>query len=195
MLEGAGHDSSIDGYQSGDPRRAYLLAGAIWSAVTGLSLTYAEPPASFEREGQKIRGPSRITGEGLATCLDSTLLLAAAFEAAGLNSVVLFSQGHAWVGVWILKKDFGHVTEPDVIAVRKAVQAHEFVPIETTLRTKRPAIGFDHPSTVSGRNFDVCDRMPLDGLAVQSVRQAHIVLGQDLLRRRRFEHPTLQVSF
>ena len=143
LLEGAGHDGSLNGYQSADPRRAYMLAGAIWSAVTGLALTYAQPPASFEEEGQKIRGPSRITVEGLATCLDSTLFLAAAFEAAGLNPVVLFSQGHAWVGVWIFKKDFGHVTEPDVVAVRKAVQAHEFVPIETTLLTKRPAIGFD----------------------------------------------------
>ena len=138
LLEAAGHDDSMDGYQSADPRRAYLLAGAIWSAVTGLGLTYAEPPASFEREGQKIRGPGRIIGEGLATCLDSTLFLAAAFEAAGLNPAVLFSEGHTWVGVWISRRDFGDVTEPDVVTVRKAVQAHEFVPIETTLLTKRP---------------------------------------------------------
>ena len=143
LLQAAGQDGSMNGYQSGDPRRAYLLAAAIWSGTTGLGLTYAEPPASFEQEGQKIRGPGRITGEGLATCLDSTLFLAAAFEAAGLNPVVLFSQGHAWVGVWLYKKDFGHVTEPDVVAVRKAVQAREFVPIETTLLTNRPSIGFD----------------------------------------------------
>ena len=143
LLEAAGHDGSMNGYQSEDPRRAYLLAAGIWSAVTGLGLTYAEPPASFEREGQKVRGPGRVTNEGLATCLDSTLFLAAAYEAAGLNPVVLFAQGHAWVGVWICKKDFGHVTEPDVVAVRKAVQAHEFVPIETTLLTRRPSIGFD----------------------------------------------------
>ena len=153
LLEAGGHDGSMDGYQSADPRRAYLLAGAIWSAATGLGLTYAEPPASFESEGQKIRGPSRIIGEGLATCLDSTLFLAAAFEAAGLNPVVLFSQGHAWVGVWILKEDFGHVTEPDVVAVRKAVQAHEFIPIETTLLTKRPAIGFDQAVDEGRRRF------------------------------------------
>ena len=91
-----------------------------------------------------MRGPGRITNEGLATCLDSTLFLAAAFEAAGLHPVVLFAQGHAWVGVWICKKDFGRVTEPDAVAVRKAVQAHEFVPIETTLLTRHPSIGFDH---------------------------------------------------
>ena len=169
LLEGAGHDGSMNGYQSADPSRAYMLAGAIWSAVTGLALTYAEPPASFEKEGQKIRGPSRITGEGLATCLDSTLFLAAAFEAAGLNPVVLFSQGHAWVGVWIVKKDFGHVTEPDIVAVRKAVQAHEFVPIETTLLTKRPAIGFDQ-AVDEGRRRLAENRDPEFVMAVDIAR-------------------------
>jgi len=78
LLERGGHNSLMDGYQSCDPGRAYLLAAAIWSAMAGLALTCAEPPASFEREGQKIRGPGRITSEGLATCLDSTLFLAAA---------------------------------------------------------------------------------------------------------------------
>ncbi|MGY9047920.1 MAG: DUF4011 domain-containing protein [Rhodobacterales bacterium] len=143
LLERAGHDGAIDGYQSQDPGRAWLLAGAIWSATTGMGLSYAVPPASFERQGQKVRSPGRIRSEGLATCLDTSLLLAAAFEAAGLNPAVLFADGHAWVGVWLTKRDFGHVTEPDVITVRKAAQAREFVPIETTLLTKRPSIGFE----------------------------------------------------
>ena len=171
LLEAAGHDGSMNGYQSEDPRRAYMLAGAIWSAATGLGLTYAEPPASFEREGQKVRGPARITSEGLATCLDSTLFLAAAFEAAGLNPAVLFSQGHAWVGVWIRKRDFGHVTEPDVVAVRKAVQAHEFVPIETTLLTKRPSIGFEQ-AVDEGRR-----RLSED-------RESEFVMAVDIARSR-----------
>ncbi len=143
LLENKGHDGSMNGYQSGDPRRVYMLAAGIWSATTGLGLNYAEPPASFESEGQKIRGPQRIVREGLATCLDATLLLAAAFEAAGLHPVVLFSQDHAWVGAWIVKKDFGNLTEPDVVAVRKAVQSREFVSMETTLLTERPSIPFD----------------------------------------------------
>lgn len=142
LLEKQGYDGSLDGYQTENPARAYMLAAAIWSAATQLGLSYAQPPVSFETEGQKIRGPARIADEGIATCLDLTLLLAAAFEAAGLNAVVLFSKGHAWVAVWIQKKDFGHVTEPDVVAVRKAVQAHELIPLETTLLTQRPSVGF-----------------------------------------------------
>lgn len=143
LLEASGQSGAVDGYQSSDPLRVWMLAGAIWSAATGLGLTYAVPPASFERIGQKIRDPERIGNEGLATCLDSTLLLAAAYEAAGLNTAVLFSEGHAWVGVWLVKKDFGRLVERDVVAVRKASVAREFVPLETTLLTQRPAIGFE----------------------------------------------------
>ncbi len=165
LLEATGHSGAMDGYQSGDPGRAYMLAGAIWSATTGLGLTYAPPPASFEKNGQKIRGPARIVSDGLATCLDSALFLCAAFEAAGFNSTVLFSEGHAWAGVWIYQRDFGRVTEPDVVAVRKAVQAHELVPIETTLLTKRPAIGFEQ-AVDAGRRHLSEDREPEFEMAV-----------------------------
>jgi len=142
LLAKAGHDDALEGYQSGKPERAYMIAGAIWSAATALGLTYAEAPASFERDGQKVRFPTRIRNEGLATCLDTSLLLAAAWEQAGLNPVVLFAKKHAWAGVWITESDFGRVTEPDVVAVRKAGHAREFLPVETTFLTKRPTIRF-----------------------------------------------------
>lgn len=153
ILEKAGHDGSLGGYQNVDPARSWMLTGAIWSAATAMGLTYAVPPASFEQQGQKVRGPGRIESEGLATCLDSALLLAAAFEAAGLNPAVLFSEGHAWVGVWLTKRDFGHVTEPDPVAVRKAIRAREFVAIESTYLTKRPAIGFEQAVDEGGRRL------------------------------------------
>lgn len=152
LLEHGGQNGAIDGYQSKDPGRAWMLAGAIWSATTALGLTYAYPPASFETRGQKVRSPARIKSEGLATCLDSALLLAACFEAAGLNPVVLFSEGHAWTGVWLTERDFGQVTEPDVMTVRKAIDAREFVTMETTLLTKRPTIGFEQAVSV-GRDL------------------------------------------
>lgn len=143
LLEAAGHSGGIDGYQSHSPARAWMLAGAIWSAATGLGLTYAVPPASFELHGQKVRDPGRIKSEGLATCLDSALLLAGCFEAAGLNPVVLFSEGHAWSGVWLTERDFGTISEPDVMTVRKAIDAREFVVMETSLLTQKPSVGFE----------------------------------------------------
>lgn len=171
LLEAGGHSGAMDGYQTNDPQRVWMLAGAIWSAATGFGLTYAVPPASFERIGQKIRDPDRIATEGLATCLDSALLLAAAYEAAGLNTAVLFSQGHAWVGVWLVRKDFGRLVEPDVVAIRKAVVARDFVALESTLLTKRPSVGFEE-AVQAGR-----DRLSEE-------REAEFVQAVDINRAR-----------
>ncbi|NDU99816.1 DUF3320 domain-containing protein [Pseudoroseicyclus tamaricis] len=171
LLERSGEDGSLDGYQSGNPGRVWMLAGAIWSAATAMGLAYAVPPASFEREGQKIRGPERIASEGLATCLDTALLLAAAFEAAGLNPAVLFSEGHAWVGVWLTKRDFGHVTEPDPVTLRKAIHARDFVALETTLLTKRPAIRFEQAVDEGRRRLS-------------EEREAEFVMAVDIARAR-----------
>lgn len=80
-LASHGHPSGLDGYQSQSPERAFLLAAAVYSAVAGMAMHYAEPPASFESRGQKIRRPSTIAEERLATCLDTSLLFAAALDA------------------------------------------------------------------------------------------------------------------
>lgn len=143
LLEAAGHPGSLEGYQRRDPARVYMLAAAIWSAVTGMGLAYAEPPRSFEQQGQKIRDPGRIADEGLATCLDTALLFAAALEATGLNPAVIFTRGHAFVGVWLVDGGFAGIVEPDITELRKAIAAREFVVFETTLVTARPVAGFE----------------------------------------------------
>ncbi|OUX97022.1 DUF3320 domain-containing protein [Ponticaulis sp.] len=151
LLESAGHNGAIDGYQSKDPQRAWMLSGAIWSAITGMGLSYANPPASFESRGQKVRDPQRIKSEGLTTCLDSSLLLAACFEASGMHPVVLFSSGHAWVGVWLQPLDFGTVTEFEILNVRKAVDAQELILLESTLLTHRPTVGLKEAADTGRR--------------------------------------------
>lgn len=171
LMERAGHPGAIDGYQSNDPGQVWMVAGAIWSAATGLGLSYAVPPASFEHMGQKVRDPDRIGAEGLATCLDASLLLAAAYEAAGLNTAILFAQGHAWVGVWLRPRDFGRLVEPDVVVVRKAVAAREFVALEATALTKRPSVGFE-AAVAFGR-----DRL-------SEAREAEFIKAVDINRAR-----------
>jgi len=152
LLEQSGRSGALDGYQSGNPKRTYMLVAAIWSAVTGLALSYAEPPASFERNGQKVRSPKRVREEGLATCLDSALLFASAIEAVGLNPVVIFATGHAFVGAWLVDKSFPSIEETDVIELRKAIAARELVVFETTLVTTRPVAGFEQ-AIKNGQNL------------------------------------------
>ena len=83
------------------------------------TITYAVPPASFESTGQKIRLPSVIATTGLATCLDTALLFAAAFEQAGLHPVIVFTKGHAIVGAWLQPLYFPNLTVEEPIFVRK----------------------------------------------------------------------------
>jgi very-short-patch-repair endonuclease len=139
-LAAHGHASGLDGYQSQDPKRAFLLCAAIYSAIASMGLHYAEPPTSFESRGQKIRRPGRVAEELLATCLDTTLLFAAALEAAGLHPVILMFDGHAAAGVWLTKRTFGNAIETDQMEVRKALASRELIAFETTGVTHRPAM-------------------------------------------------------
>ncbi|WP_315760824.1 DUF3320 domain-containing protein [Sphingomonas sp. Y38-1Y] len=138
-----GHPSGLDGYQSGDPQRSYMLAAAIYSAVAAMAIHYAEPPASFEDRGQKVRRPATIAEERLGTCLDTTLLIAAALEGAGLYPVLLMFHGHAAVGVWLTKRTFGNTIETDQMEVRKALASRELIVFETTGVTHRPPMALD----------------------------------------------------
>ena len=118
-----GFPPGLDGYQSGDPARVRLMVAALYATVAERDLHYAEPPASFELRGQKVRRPSVIASTGLATCLDSALLFAALFEGAGLNPVLLMFEGHAAVGVWLKKRTLPDAVVASPMELRKAIAA------------------------------------------------------------------------
>lgn len=138
-----GHSSALDGYQSRDPRRSYMLTAAIWSAIASEHLTYANPPRSFELAGQKTRRPTTILSNGLATCLDTTLLFASVIEAVGLNPIAIFTQGHCFVGTWLVEKTFNNLVELEITEIRKAIAARELLIFETTLITGQSPSTFE----------------------------------------------------
>lgn len=154
QLAAYGHSSGLDGYQSGNPQRAYLLAAAVYSVIAGLGLHYAEPPASFEHRGQKVRRPSTIEAERLATCLDSSLLFAAALEGAGLYPVVLLFDGHAAVGVWLTKRTLPSSIETDAMEIRKALASRELLVFETSGVTHRPAMPLEAAQRLLEQRLD-----------------------------------------
>lgn len=171
LLSDYGHAPALDGYQSEDPNRAYMLAAALWSAVAELDLTYANPPTSFEQVGQKTRRVGTVLSDGLATCLDSTLLFASAIEAVGLNPIIVMTQGHCFVGVWLVKKTLHQLIEPDCSELRKAIVARELITFETTLITQRPPAGF--PAAVATA-----------AVATQEAAESKFVAAIDIARAR-----------
>jgi very-short-patch-repair endonuclease/DNA polymerase III delta prime subunit len=136
-LERAGRSNALDGYRSGGKSRVWELAEAIWAALSDEAIVYALPPASFETDGQKVRSPSAILERKVGTCLDLTLLLAACYEQAGLNPIVIFSKGHALVGLWLVEHEFAQaiVDEPQVL--RKRRDLDDLILVETTILTSR----------------------------------------------------------
>jgi hypothetical protein len=142
VLGRAGKPDGINGYEAKSRTRVWELASAIWSSVAGLRLSYALPPASFETQGQKVRAPGTILEGGLATCLDTALLFAAALEQAGLNPILVLTKGHAFVGLWLQPQEFAQLLTDDPAALRKRIALSELVVFETTLVTQKPAPAF-----------------------------------------------------
>jgi len=153
VLRRAGKESGIDGYKSKSRTRTWELASAIWSAISGLGLGYAYPPASFEVEGQKVRTPGAILEGRLATCLDTSMLFASAFEQAGLNPLIILSDGHAFVGLWLQPQEFSQLTTDEAAAVRKRVELQELLVFETTLVTQSPAPSFSAAVEAAKKNL------------------------------------------
>ena len=146
LLVKGGSSPGLNGYQSADPARVDRLVDALYEAVRARGLTYIDPPAGWdlqgnpETAGQRVRLPGEVLREGLSTCLDSTVLMASLFEAAGLRPLIIVVPGHAFVGYW--RYDRGAALEggpagfaDPVISVRDAlsdVDAGRIALIETT---------------------------------------------------------------
>ena len=171
VLRQAGKDPALNGYQGG-AKRAWELASALWSAVGAMGLDYALPPASFELRGQKIRSPAQIAESGLATCLDTSLLFCAALEQAGLNPILVFTQGHVFTGVWLKKEEFSTTVVDDVTAIRKRVKLKELLLFETTLVTQRPLPAFSHAAERA--NFQVAEAQEQTFELAVDIRRARL---------------------
>ncbi len=142
VLRKAGKPDQIDGYKSRRRQRVWEVVSSIYSAIANLGLTYALPPSSFERNGQKVRRPHRILDTRVATCLDTALLFAAAFEQAGLNPIVALPKDHALVGVWLQPESLSTIAIDDAETLRKRVDLQELLLIETTCVTTHSAPSF-----------------------------------------------------
>lgn len=149
ILRRAGKSDAIDGYKSGSRQRIWEIASAIYTAIANLGISYAVPPASFERDGQKIRLPNQILENRLATCLDSTMMFVSALEQAGLNPIVAMPHGHAMPGVWLQPEELTTIVIDEAETLRKRVQLQEMVLFESTFVTSNPAPPFSKAITAA----------------------------------------------
>lgn len=139
LLRAQHSELSMDGYQSKNRELVWKQVSAIYSTIASANLQYSEPPASFGSDGQKIRTPDRVMETGVGTCLDLAMLFSSCLEQAGLRPVVMFKEGHAWIGVWLHDNCFATPVVDDVQSIRKRVASGEFLVFETTGVAQHPS--------------------------------------------------------
>ena len=135
-LADATGEGTLGGYRGQPPDRIRAIVEALYQTTEGLGLTYTMPPASFEQSGQKIRTPDEMLTARMGTCLDLSVLFAAACEQLGLNPLIVIIKGHAFPGVWLTDGRFpeGFTDEPSEL--RERVALGEMLLFEATAVTR-----------------------------------------------------------
>ncbi len=167
-------DTSMDGYQSQDPNRVLSQAAAIFTAIKEQAIAYINPPASFERIGQRVRLCDMVLQQKLGTCLDLTLLYASCLEAVGLHPLLITTVGHIFTGVWLEEKMFPECVQDDfsLITKRLASGVNEIAVVETTFVTTGKDRSFDD---ARHQGEDNMTRMPVECIVdVHRARMSHI---------------------
>jgi len=147
-------EASLCAYQTKKKQDALRQGAAIYEAIRRRGLKYISPPASFEHAGQKVRLAERILENGLGTCLDLALFLASCLEQAGLNPLVVFTKGHAFVGFWLMEETFSDAVGDDVLRLRKRSELAEICLVETTTLTSTQPNDFNLAAQLGRTKLD-----------------------------------------
>jgi len=156
LLAATTGDPSLQGYQDGR-ERAVEIGRAAYEAIRARQIRYGTPPASFEDDGQKVRGVARVLEERFGTCLDFVLVYCSLLEQAGLNPVVVHVPGHAYAGFLTEENQLSDVALEDRALIHNLVNSQLFVGVEMTLAADGRSRGFDEAvaATAQWRTEDV----------------------------------------
>lgn len=138
-------NSALDEYQTHDINRVRHQVAAIYEALREEGIVYATPPASFEKEGQRVRTAETVVKDKLGTCLDLSLLYASCLEQCGLNPIVVITNDHAFVGCWLEETFCALSTSDDASLLSKSAAngVGRLVVVETTLVASSEPVTFD----------------------------------------------------
>ncbi len=145
ILEKWTGNPSLDEYQSRTPDRVRKQMAAIYTALSEQGIAYAGVPASFETQGQRIRLADAVLAQKLGNCLDMSLLFASCLEAAGIHSLIIVVEGHAFAGAWLTPETFPDSIVDDVsfLTKRMADGIHEIELSEATCMNLGSEADFD----------------------------------------------------
>ncbi|MBO0907787.1 DUF4011 domain-containing protein [Arthrobacter sunyaminii] len=127
-------NGALNGYQSG-PERADAIAWAIFRAVQKRQIRYSEPAPAWGQHAQRIRTPEQVLNGKFGTCMDTTVILAAALEFAGLQANLWLMSGHIFLGYWRDERNFQTPALEEASLLVNAVDMGDIRLLESTLAT------------------------------------------------------------
>ncbi|MBD8084196.1 DUF3320 domain-containing protein [Chryseobacterium caseinilyticum] len=135
---------SFEGYQQKSKERVLQMVSAIYKSIQNLDLIYSSMPPSFEKNGQRIRLVDTVLETKFGNCIDISLLFAACLEAIDLNPIIVVTEGHAFVGVWLDDQRFDGMINLDQKAISKRIASgiKEIALIESTSLCRGTQISF-----------------------------------------------------
>ncbi len=136
-------DPSLSGYQRQDPSQVRAMVSALYTAIQELEISYVNPPASFEKTGQKIRTPDLVLQQSMGTCLDLTVLVAACLEQVGLHPWLVLVQGHAFPGVWLSEDQSPWAWTDDALQLLKVTELDGVLLFDATTMVARPRVSLE----------------------------------------------------
>lgn len=141
-------ESALNEYQTKDPNRVKMQMAAVFEAVAELGIAYCSVPASFEKDGQRVRLAGEVMGNKLANCLDISLFYSSCLEAIGLNPLVVIMKGHAFAGGWLVQSTFPDSVNDDssLLTKRTAGGINEILLVEATAMLDGAKCSFDDAS-------------------------------------------------
>lgn len=137
--------ANFTGYQSNNVNEVCMQVAAIFGAIHDCGIVYRSLPASFDSIGQRVTLPSEVLRGKLGNCIELTLLFASVLEAASINSVIIFTEGHAFLGVWLVDDCCRYSVSDDASYIEKKISKgiSEMMVVECTDLTKENAtIGY-----------------------------------------------------
>jgi len=195
LLKESTGDSAISGYQISAKGRVYQTAQAIYLALREKNIAYAQAPASFEHQGQKVRQHGSLIEDGVGNCLDITLMYAACLEQAGIYPLIFLIEGHAFVGFWLEEKFLQRSLEEDAQFFRKRIELEEITALNIVgLSSERP-LSFSELIKDVNAMFEAEEKfeVAIDVMHCRKIKQIHPINdGQksDLLTEQREDRDT-----
>ena len=149
-------DPSFDAYQRKNPKRILDQAASIYSAIKDINIIYSEPPASFENVGQRVRLCDKVLSQKFGTCLDLSLLFVSCLESVGIHTLLLFSAGHVFPGIWLEEDTFSNTVLDDssVITKKMALGINEIIVLEATAMVSGKSISFENAVDIAKQEVD-----------------------------------------